>query len=249
MMLSAMIGILAVAMAAGDSIAPLRTADEVVALMVSRDRDRQVYLHGYTAVRRYVLENQAHHRRAEMLVRMTCHEDGSKDFTVVSENGWGGARKFVFPRLLEGEIEAARPDVREQSSITPGNYTFQLTGTELVRDRIAYVLAIEPRTSNKFLTRGRIWVDAADYAIIRVEGSPAKNPSFWIKSVHFVHEYDKTGSFWFPIRDRSVTDARFFGATELTIEYFDYIPNTLRPSISVSPGLTGTRPTEQEKRD
>jgi hypothetical protein len=246
MMLIAMIEILAVATAAGDSVAPLRTADEVMALMVSRDRDRQANLRGYTAVRRYVLENQAHHKRAEMLVRMTCREDGSKEFTVVSESGWGGARKFVFPRLLEGEIEAARPDVREQSRITPGNYRFELVGTESIRGRAAYVLEIVPRTSNKFLTRGRIWVDAADCAIVRVEGSPAKNPSFWIKSVHFIHDYEKTGSFWFPAKDRSVTDARFFGATELTIEYFDYIPNTLRPSISVSPCLTGTRPTEQE---
>jgi hypothetical protein len=68
-------------------------------------------------------------------------------------------------------------------------------------------------------------VDAEDYAIIRVDGEPAKSPSFWIKSVHFVHDYDKIGAFWFPVLDHSVTDARIFGATEMTIEYFDYAPN------------------------
>ena len=227
--------ILAVAIWMGNSSPLLRNADEVVAMMVARDRDRQSNLHGYTAVRRYVLDNEAHHKRAEMLVHMKCREDGSKEFEVVSENGWGGARKYVFPRLLEGEVEAARPEVREQSRITPDNYTFELIGTESVRDRPAYVLAIEPKTSNKFLTRGRIWVDAADYAIVRVDGKPARNPSFWIKSVHFIHEYDKTGSFWFPARDRSVTDARFFGATELTIEYFDYAANAPQPSVSKIP--------------
>ena len=203
----------------------LRSADEVVARMIVHDGERQAVLHGYTAARRYVLENGNHHKRAEMLVRMTCREDGSKEFEVVSESGWGGARKFVFPRLLEAEIDAARPGFREQSRITPDNYKFAMVGTEPVRGRPAYVMAIEPRTANKYLTRGTIWVDAEDYAIVRVDGKPAKNPSFWTKSVHFVHDYSRTGSFWFPVSDRSVTDARIFGSTELTIEYFDYLPN------------------------
>ena len=209
----------------GHPAPPLRSADDVVARMIERDGERQAALHGYTATRRYVLENGNHHKRAEMLVRMICRGDGSKAFEVVSESGWGGARRFVFPRLLEAEIDAARPGFREQSRITPDNYTFEMVGTESVRGRPAYVIAIQPRTANKYLTQGKIWVDAEEYAIIRVEGKPAKNPSFWTKSVHFVHDYGRTGSFWFPVSDRSVTDARIFGSTELTIEYFDYIPN------------------------
>jgi hypothetical protein len=105
------------------------------------------------------------------------------------------------------------------------NYTFEMAGTDEVRGRLSYVISIEPRTSNKYLARGRIWVDAGEYAIVRIEGQPAKNPSFWFKSVHFVHEYDKNGPFWLPFSDRSVTDVRIFGATEMSIEYFDYVPN------------------------
>jgi MucB/RseB N-terminal domain len=106
----------------------------------------------------------------------------------------GRARgKFVFPRLLEAEIDAARPGFREQSLIVPDNYRFEMVGTESVRGRPAYMIAIEPRTANKYLTRGKIWVDAEEYAIVRVDGKPAKSPSFWIKSVHFVHDYGKTG--------------------------------------------------------
>ena len=216
---------LAIVMAASDSKPTLRTAHEVVAGMIARDSERQATLHGYTAIRRYVLENRSYHKRAEMLVRMTCLEDGSKQFEVVSSNGWGGARRHVFPRLLEAETEAARPDRRERSRITPENYTFEMAGMEYVRGRPAFVLTIEPKSRNEYLTRGRIWVDADEYAIIRVEGKPAKNPSFWVKSVHFVHDYDKDGSFWFPVSDHSVTDVRMFGATEMSIEYFDYTPN------------------------
>jgi hypothetical protein len=200
------------------------TADEIVTRMLARDGERQAALHGYTGYRRYVLENLNHHKRAEMLVRMTCGEDGAKQFEVVREDGWGGATKHVFPRLLEAEIEAARPDLRERSRITPDNYTFEMVGTEDIRGRLAYVISIEPKTQNKYLARGRIWVDAHEYAIVRVEGEPAKNPSFWFKSVHFVHEYDKNGRFWLPVSDRSVTDVRILGSTEMSIEYFDYVP-------------------------
>jgi len=224
MMYKPLIVVLAVMTADADSI-PAPTVDAVVAKIMAHDSERLAALHGYTAVRRYVLENLNHHKRAEMLVRMICLEDGSKQFEIVSTDGWGGARKHVFPRLLGAEVEAARPNLRERSRITPENYTFEMVGTESVRGRPAYVMAIEPKTQNKYLVRGKIWVDAEDYSIIRVDGKPAKSPSFWIKSVHFVHDYDKIGAFWFPALDHSVTDVRIFGATEMTIEYFDYAPN------------------------
>jgi len=224
MVLNPLIMVLAIVITGCDSTPALPTAGEVVARMIAHDGERQATLHGYTAHRRYVLENRNHQKRAEMLVRMTGLEDGTKQFEVVSSNGWSGARKHVFPRLLEAESEAARPDLRERSRITPENYAFEMAGKECVRGRPTYVIAIEPKTPNKYLARGRIFVDADEYAIVRVEGKPAKNPSFWIKSVHFVHDYDKSGPFWFPVSDRSMTDVRIFGATEMTIEYFDYTP-------------------------
>ncbi len=40
-----------------------------------------------------------------------------------------------------------------------------------------HVLEVVPKTPNRFLIRGRIWVDAEDYAITGIEGTPARNPS------------------------------------------------------------------------
>jgi len=233
MITTPVIVVLANVIAAGISTPALPTADQVIARMMAHDGERLETLHEFTAMRRYSLENRSHHKRAEMLVRMICRKDGSKQFEVVSENGWGGARKHVFPRLLEAETEAARPDLRERSRITPANYSFEMAGTECVRGRQAYVLSIEPKTPNKYLARGRIFVDADEYAIVRVEGTPAKSPSFWVKSVHFVHDYDKSGPYWFPLSDLSVTDVRIFGSTEMTIEYFGYKPNAETLPVSV----------------
>jgi hypothetical protein len=190
--------------------------------MLERDDQRQLALHGYTAARRYVLENLPRHKRAEMLVRAECGDNGSKQFQTISETGWGAGRSHVFPRLLGSERAASLPDARERSRITPENYSFEMVGKESINQRPAYVFEIAPKRLSKYLIQGRMWVDVEDYAIARIEGKPAKNSSFWIKQVNFVHTYQKNRLFWLPVSDRSVTDARTIGCTELTIDYFDY---------------------------
>lgn len=190
--------------------------------MVARDTERQSVPHGYRAYRRYVLENRARHKRGEMLVRIISRGDGSMQFEIESQNGWSGAMKHVVPALLQAEIEAMPPGIRESSQITSQNYTFEMVGIEAVRDRLAYVISMEPKTANKGLIRGIIWVDAEDYAITRIEGEPSKTSSIWLRSGYFVHEYDKQGQFWLPLADRYFPDFRSPGTTEIRIEYFDH---------------------------
>lgn len=229
------LSISALTLAASNLRAQPPSADQVVARMLERDREVKSSWDGYTARRRYVLENMRHHKRAEMLVRVKCIKDGSKEFEIISSDGWGIARKHVFPRLLEAETDASQPDLRERSRIIPENYSFQMAGTGIVNDRPAYVITVTPKTSNKYLMKGRIWVDAQEYAIVRIEGQPAKKLSFWTKSVHFVHTYAKQGPFWLPLSDESVTDVRFLGATDLKIDYFGYLPSdTAAPLVEAS---------------
>jgi MucB/RseB N-terminal domain len=155
--------------------------------------------------------------------------DGTKHFEVVSEEGWGGARKHVFHKMLESETETSRPEIRANARIIRENYDFVLIGAELVAGRAAYVLEIKPKRNEKYLFQGRIWVDAEDYALARAEGKPAKKPSFWTKSIHFVQIYQKLGPGWFPLSTQSVTEAHLFGTTDVSIEYFDYAPRMPNP--------------------
>src|SRR5258708_39896497 len=76
---------------------------------------------------------------------------------------------------------------------------------------------------------GGMWVDAEEYALVRAEGNPAKNPSFWTKSSRFVQRYQKSGPLWFPLSTQSETEARIFGTTNVSIEYFNYAPITSHP--------------------
>jgi len=202
---------------------PLPSADSVVAKMMKFDAERQSELTGYTANRRYVAVNKK--RRAEMLVRVTCARDGSKQFSILSEQGSGYIRKHVFYKLLTEETEASGRGTRNSTRLTPENYDFQLIGQETLATGPTYVLAVKPKTANKYLIDGKIWVHATDYAIVRIEGQPAKNPSFWVRSVHFVHSYQKVHQFWFASSTLTTTHIFIFGDSELTIENSDYAVN------------------------
>jgi hypothetical protein len=202
---------------------PLPPADEVVAKMMRMDLERRSELTGYTAERRYVAVNQ--NRRAEMVVRVSCSLEGTKQFTIVSEGGSSSIRKHVFYKMLSEESDASRRDARDSSRITPANYTFDVVGRETLATGPAYVMAIIPKTENKYLIDGRIWVDAKDYSIVRIEGQPARNPSFWVHDVHFVHTYQRVGQFWFASSTHSTSEVRIFGHSELTIDNSDYALN------------------------
>ena len=202
------------------TIAPLPSASEVVTKMMEFDVQRQSQMTGYTAVRYYSAVNKQRH--AEMLVHVTCGSDGGKQFYILSEEGSSSIRKHVLHKLLSEETEASRRGTRSSTRITPDNYDFNVIGQQSLETGRAYVLDVSPKTKNKYLIRGKIWVDANDYSIVRIEGEPARNPSFWVRSVHFVHTYQKVGSFWFASSTRTTSEIRIFGEAELTIENSAY---------------------------
>ena len=218
---------------AADDPGTLPTAEQVMSRMAAQDVERQSSIEGYAGMRRYVLENQNFQKRAEMVVRVKGDPDGTKHFEVVSEDGWKAANTHVLRKMLESESETSRPELRATTRLNLTNYQFLIVGTETVSGRKAYVLETKPKRKDKYLFEGRIWVDAEDYALVRAEGSPAKNPSFWTKSTHFVQVYQKSGPLWFPLSTQSITDARLFGATDVHIEYFDYAPQS-QPSSEIT---------------
>jgi hypothetical protein len=205
---------------------PVANADEVMAKMFAQDGKRAALGQGYAGSRRYIFDNGRLHKHAELLVTVRCDPDGSKHFEVVTEDGWKTANHKILRKMMESEAETSQPLIRPKSRLTPDNYSFSLVEIGSLDNRPTYVIDVTPKREDRYLFEGRIWVDANDYALVRVEGKPAKNPSFWTRSIHFVHQYQKRGDFWFPTTTESITQARLVGETEVTIQYFDYAPNT-----------------------
>ncbi len=157
-----------------------------------------------------------------MIVDVTYRTPGTKDFSIRSEKGSQLIIERVFKRMLQSEKEAVTEENQSHIALNQDNYSFTLTGYESTPAGAAYVLYVEPRTSNKLLYRGQIWVDAEDFAVTRIEGTPAKNPSFWTKETKIVQVYTKVGDFWLPASNRSTSAIRLGGQANFTIDYQDY---------------------------
>lgn len=202
--------------------APL-SADEVMRRVVEMNEHRANALESYSSIRSYHLECHClSHKKADMVVRAEYEAPNKKVFTIVSESGSDTVRSRVFKKLLEAEQESMREENQQRSAITPQNYTFQLTDFQKIGGNEVYVLEAQPLTKNKFLFRGRIWVDAKDFAIAQVEGEPAVNPSWWTVKTDFKRSYQKLGSFWLPESNESKTKVRVLGSAVLTIKYGEY---------------------------
>lgn len=203
---------------------PRLSAEEVVANLVRRNLERAQALGGYHATRTYRLDYRGFpgSRSAEMVVDVTYQRPGTKDFTVRSERGSKLIIERVFKRLLQSEKEALTEENQSRVALNNENYSFTLVGNESTPSGACYVFSVEPRTKNKLLYRGRIWVDARDFAVTRIEGEPAKNPSFWTKETKVEQVYTKVGEFWLPISNRSTSAIRLGGHAYFTIDYGTY---------------------------
>src|SRR5712671_1509607 len=198
--------------------------DQVARKLEEKNAQRAMALNQFSGTRVYRMQYHGFpsDRDAEMVVNVTYRAPNTKEFHVVSQTGSKFVIDHVFKKLLEGEQEAANQENRERTALNRENYNFTSAGYEITPDGPQYVINLLPKTKNKFLYRGKIWVDAKDFAVVRIEGEPAKNPSVWIKKTEVKHRYVKVSDFWLPAENHTESFIRLGGRAVLSIEYKDY---------------------------
>lgn len=229
-----------------DSSGPSVNTADVVRQMVIHDRARLQALRSFSGRRYYTLEYSGFpgRRYAAMVVDVFYRAPDTKEFNIVSQSGSGWLVDHVLKRLLQSESEGARD--HGKIDINPDNYEFSLLGRESSGTGEAYVLSVEPKTKNKYLYRGKIWVDVADFAITRIEAEPAVNPSFWTKKSEIHHTYTKIGDFWLPLENESISSLRLGGRAALRIKYSDYRITPARKQSGSMPVASGDpKPTKR----
>jgi len=215
--------------------APL-TTEQIVKNLVGMNFERAQALHAYHGTRTYRVEYRGFPRSysAEMIVDVDYRSPGTKEFTIRSATGSVVVIDQVFKKLLLAEQETLAADAQRRAALNDDNYDFKLVGYESTPFGSMYVLSVEPKAKDKFLYRGRIWVDAEDFAVARIEAQPGKSPSFWTKNSEIVQEYMKVSDFWLPARNRSIAAIRLGGRAELIIQYSNYQITSAGPIDSLS---------------
>ena len=200
------------------------TVSQVVDRLVGMNAQRALALKRYQSRRSYRLDYKGFPSdlHAEMTVDMSYQAPATKKFEVVSEGGSKWIINHIFRRLLESEREALLGENLERTALNRQNYDFTMLEDEGDARGCPYILGVQPKIPEKFLYRGRIWVNAKDFAVCRIESEPAKNPSFWITKTEIHHTYSKIGDFWLPASNRSISTMRWGGRATLTIQYEEY---------------------------
>jgi hypothetical protein len=211
-------------------------AEQVVENLVRMNLQRAQALQSYESIRTYRLEYKGFPggRNAEMVVNMKYRAPGTKEFEIVSQTGSKMLIDRVFKKLMEGEKDAFEGENQKRIAMNQENYEFALAAYEPGPRGGSYVLSVKPRTKNKYLFQGKIWVDDEQFAIVRMEGEPARNPSFWIKGTRIETLYTNVNNFWLPAHNHSVTEVRLGGHADFSIEYTDYRITGASPFKKVS---------------
>jgi len=193
----------------------------ILAGMARQKQRQQDRLRAYEARRRFEAANRRFKAEAHLEVETLFRRGEPLESRVVRASGSQLIHRRVFGKILKTERDASDRKSREEIDIGPANYDFELAGVEEVGGRRAYRLKLAPRRKSPFLIAGSAWVDAEDFGIARVAGSPSKRPSFWTLRTTVERTYTRIDGVWLPQRTDSVSDVLVVGRStlEIRVEY------------------------------
>lgn len=162
-------------------------------------------------------------------------------FTPVHYSGDGFVKNNVITRLLQTEVDHVQKDDPSLTAISLANYKFNYRGLNRVNERIVHVYQVKPHKKRPGLFKGRVYLDAHNGSLVRVEGSVVKSPSFFVKHIDFWQDYTDVQSFTLPTHMHSEAKARIVGRTIVDIVHRDYqaVP-AIAAGLRVPPPPAGT---------
>ena len=204
--------------------ATLSCADQtdIIAAIDRAQLARDEQLLSYTVTEHYTLKNTRFGTAADLVADVTYTKGAGKVYKVVSRSGSAMMQSKVFDRVLAEETQMSRGEKRRAALITSANYLMKPGGEQEWNGRRALLLDITPRRKGPNLLKGRLWVDAVNYNVIRIEGAPVVSPSFFAGSTTIFREYADIGNFAFAQTSVATSGSLLLGKTEMNIEYTGY---------------------------
>jgi hypothetical protein len=150
----------------------------------------------------------------------------------------------VIANYLKAEVDAAQGP--SKLSITQDNYKFKYKGMQDWNGRQVYVLRLSPREKKVGLFKGELWLDTETYMPVREEGSFVKSPSFMLKKMQFVRDYELQNGVSIPQRTESHVETRFFGKVDLNINYLTFSKDASQASTDNAEAVADSVAAEQQ---
>ena len=190
----------------------------IVSRMEQAQRESAIKPKSFTIKRDYRLLDKENEPKAHLIATISFVPPDQKQYQI--ESSHGGMGEKILRDILDRETET--PKDPERKVISGDNYDFQLLGTQTMDGRLCYVLSLVPKRKDKDLIRGQAWVDAETFNIRRIEGAPAKSPSWWVHDVQILMTFAQVDGVWLRTFMRAVASVRFKGKYEMISRNLEY---------------------------
>ncbi len=172
------------------------------------------------------------------LVRNFSAQPRQLSYQSVKFTGDNFVKTNVITRVLQSEVDHVEKGDPAASAINDRNYKFSYKGTEDLNGRPMHVFQIKPRRKDPSLFKGKIYVDVYTGSLRRAEGTVSKSPSFFVRKIEFVQDFDDINGFTMPVAMRSTAKARIIGKTIVNVFHRGY---SLHPQESSTALLGGNQ--------
>jgi len=188
--------------------------------MASASAENRGRLRPYKVIRTYKLYGSEREKvKSEVNADITFIPPDMERYVIRKAKGLAlGA--VIVRKMLESETEILSDE--QANDISEANYAFHFVREETFHDRPCYVLKLDPLRKDMKLLRGMAWVDAATFLIHRIEGEPAKPPSWWVRDVHITLDFHDVGGMWLQDALLSTARVRFLGQHTISSRDGDY---------------------------
>ncbi len=188
---------------------------DLLARMMAHRSWQDSALREYQAHRRFHAASHRFNIDSLLEVETKFLSPGPMQSTVVRQEGSAFIREHVFEKILSTESELSS---KSQADVIPENYLFSMVGSETCEGRRCWHLNIKPRRNDKYLLDGEVWLDAEDFAISRIHGTPSKHVSLWIPRAEVDWHFRRINGIWLTDRIESSSDVRLIGTVQMQIE-------------------------------
>ncbi len=210
---------LATAAWAAEPVGTLPSTETIVAHMREARARNRAQLRPYQVVRDYQLFGKEQKSKSEVTAYIDYVPPDVQNFTLHRNNGVTMGEVIV-RKILESEKQILTN--QGASDISPANYSFRLVRKDVLNRQPCYVLELRPLRKDPRLLDGLIWIDASSYLTLRMEGEPARAPSWWVHNIHVALDFQMVHGVWLQTALRSTANVRLLGEHTLVSRDVEY---------------------------
>jgi len=210
---------LATAAWAAQPAATLPSTESILARMHEARTKYRAQLRAYQVVRDYQLFGKEQQSKSEVTAYIHYVPPDMQNFTIHKNKG-ANMGEVIVRKILEGESEILTN--QSATDVSPANYSFRFLRTDVLNHQPCYLLELRPLRKDAKLLDGRIWIDASTYLILRMEGEPARAPSWWVRNIHVALDFHVVHGMWLQTALRSSANVRLLGEHTLIAHDVEY---------------------------